>query len=223
MSEGAVAFVKGLLEFNEDERIGSDAAGGAPAVRAHDWWSSSLPPDDSPEAAPAQEEDGDAWSWDTILTKQAKPPPLPVILDDQGNPSDFEPITTPLFEGFSGVLAEVNQKFSGKTDADGNHMWDDASLPKDLQKHFERWDYISPYTLRKEMLREKSRASSEKRESAMLLATEAATQLTDEGVKDEVETHLQEMSPSTRDLHQISKSGSEIVAAERTTDHDEDS
>ena len=68
MSEGAVAFVKGLLEFNEDERIGSDAAGGAPAVRAHDWWSSSLPPDDSPEAAPAQEDDGDAWSWDTILS-----------------------------------------------------------------------------------------------------------------------------------------------------------
>ena len=221
MSEGAVAFVKGLLEFNEDERIGSDAAGGAPSVRAHRWWSSSLPPD-SPEADPAQAEDGDAWSWDAILTKQAKPPPLPVVLDERGNPSDFEPITTPLFDDFSGVLAEVSKKFSGKTDSDGNHMWDDAPLPKDLQKHFERWDYISPYTLRKEMLREKSRASSDKRESAILLATEAATQLNDEGIKGEVESHLHEMNPSMRgDL--AGKSGSETVAAERTAEHGEDS
>ena len=43
MSKQSVQFISGLLEFSEDERIGSDSAGGAAGVRAHAWWNTELP------------------------------------------------------------------------------------------------------------------------------------------------------------------------------------
>ena len=98
MSPDAISFIRGTLEFDEDNRIGSDATGGAAAVRAHPWWNSRLAADVDSEkdraGSRARESDGskeaeedeegptrevasvEQWDWDAMLTKQVKPPPL---------------------------------------------------------------------------------------------------------------------------------------------------
>ena len=106
-----------------------------------------------PPAPPPREQ----WDWDAMLTKQVKPPPLAKTYDSEGNVVTNELLTTPQYEDWEAVHAEVNSRYGNKpAGPDGARLWDDWPLPDDLQQHFDSWDYISPYTLRKEMLHQKA-------------------------------------------------------------------